>query len=201
MLSTDSTDILFSKARSHKAWLDQDINDNQIKQIYNLLKFAPTSGNCCPARFTFVKSEESKQKMLPSLDQGNIDKVMSAPCVVIISYDTKFYESLSILSPHSDTKSSFKGKEKKIKNTAEFNSSLQGAYFIMATRSAGLDCCPMLGFSKEKLNQDFFPDGKNKAVFICGIGYGDHSKLYNRAQGLNLTKLAALYNKDYQYFG
>ena len=142
MLSTDSTDILFSKARSHKAWLDKDINDNQIQQIYNLLKFAPTSGNCCPARFTFVKSEESKQKMLPSLDQGNIDKVMSAPCVVIISYDTKFYESLSILSPHSDAKASFEGKEKKIKNTAEFNSSLQGAYFIMATRSAWIRLLP-----------------------------------------------------------
>ena len=173
MLSTDSTDILFSKARSHKAWLDQDINDNQIQQIYNLLKFAPTSGNCCPARFTFVRSEESKQKMLPSLDQGNIDKVMSAPCVVIISYDTKFYESLSILSPHNDAKASFEGKENKIKNTAKFNSSLQGAYFIIATRSVGLDCCPMLGFNKEKLNQEFFPDKKNKAIFICGIGYGD----------------------------
>ena len=184
MLSTDNTDILFSKARSHKAWLDQDINDNQIQQIYNLLKFAPTSGNCCPARFTFVRSEESKQKMLPSLDQGNIDKVMSAPCVVIISYDTKFYESLSILSPHNDAKASFEGKENKIKNTAKFNSSLQGAYFIIATRSVGLDCCPMLGFNKEKLNQEFFPDKKNKVIFICGIGYGDESKLRPRAPRL-----------------
>jgi 3-hydroxypropanoate dehydrogenase len=139
-----------------------------------------------------VRSEESKQKMLPSLDQGNIDKAMGAPCVVIISYDTKFYESLSILSPHSDAKSSFEGNEKKIKNTAEFNSSLQGAYFIMATRSAGLDCCPMLGFSKEKLNQDFFPDGKNKAVFICGIGYGDHSKLYNRAPRLEFNQACSV---------
>ncbi|MDB4598007.1 malonic semialdehyde reductase [Candidatus Pseudothioglobus singularis] len=188
MLSTDNTDILFSKARSHKAWLDQDINDNQIQQIYNLLKFAPTSGNCCPARFTFVKSEESKQKMLPSLDQGNIDKVMSAPCVVIISYDTKFYESLSILSPHNDAKASFEGKENKIKNTAKFNSSLQGAYFIIATRSVGLDCCPMLGFNKEKLNQEFFPDKKNKAIFICGIGYGDESKLRPRAPRLDFEE-------------
>ena len=188
MLSTDSKDILFSKARSHKAWLDQDINDNQIQQIYNLLKFAPTSGNCCPARFTFVKSEESKQKMLPSLDQGNIDKVMSAPCVVIISYDTKFYESLSILSPHNDAKASFEGKENKIKNTAKFNSSLQGAYFIIATRSVGLDCCPMLGFNKEKLNQEFFPDKKNKAIFICGIGYGDESKLRPRAPRLDFEE-------------
>jgi len=188
MLSTDSKDILFSKARSHKAWLNQDINDNQIQQIYNLLKFAPTSGNCCPARFTFVRSEESKQKMLPSLDQGNIDKVMSAPCVVIISYDTKFYESLSILSPHNDAKASFEGKENKIKNTAKFNSSLQGAYFIIATRSVGLDCCPMLGFNKEKLNQEFFPDKKNKAIFICGIGYGDESKLRPRAPRLDFEE-------------
>ena len=188
MLSTDSTDILFSKARSHKAWIDKDINDNQIQQIYNLLKFAPTSGNCCPARFTFVRSEESKQKMLPSLDQGNIDKVMSAPCVVIISYDTKFYESLSILSPHNDAKASFEGKENKIKNTAKFNSSLQGAYFIIATRSVGLDCCPMLGFNKEKLNQEFFPDKKNKAIFICGIGYGDESKLRPRAPRLDFEE-------------
>ena len=188
MLSTDNTDILFSKARSHKGWLDQDINDNQIQQIYNLLKFAPTSGNCCPARFTFVRSEESKQKMLPSLDQGNIDKVMSAPCVVIISYDTKFYESLSILSPHNDAKASFEGKENKIKNTAKFNSSLQGAYFIIATRSVGLDCCPMLGFNKEKLNQEFFPDKKNKAIFICGIGYGDESKLRPRAPRLDFEE-------------
>ena len=188
MLSTDNTDILFSKARSHKAWLDQDINDNQIQQIYNLLKFAPTSGNCCPGRFTFVRSEESKQKMLPSLDQGNIDKVMSAPCVVIISYDTKFYESLSILSPHNDAKASFEGKENKIKNTAKFNSSLQGAYFIIATRSVGLDCCPMLGFNKEKLNQEFFPDKKNKAIFICGIGYGDESKLRPRAPRLDFEE-------------
>ena len=188
MLSTDNTDILFSKARSHNAWLDQDINDNQIQQIYNLLKFAPTSGNCCPARFTFVRSEESKQKMLPSLDQGNIDKVMSAPCVVIISYDTKFYESLSILSPHNDAKASFEGKENKIKNTSKFNSSLQGAYFIIATRSVGLDCCPMLGFNKEKLNQEFFPDKKNKAIFICGIGYGDESKLRPRAPRLDFEE-------------
>ena len=90
MLSNDSLDILFSKARSHKAWLDQEISENQIHKIYDLLKFAPTSGNCCPARFTFVRSDESKQKILPSLDKGNIDKVMSAPCVVIISYDLNF---------------------------------------------------------------------------------------------------------------
>ena len=188
MLSIESRKILFTEARSHKAWLNKEVTDEQIDKIYNLLKFAPTSGNCCPARFTFIKSDEAKKRLKPALDQGNIDKSMSAPCVVIISYDTEFYESLSILSPHTDAKEGFIGKENKIKNTAEFNASLQGAYFIMATRSLGLDCCPMLGFSKEKLNQEFFPDGKNKSLFICGIGYGDSSKLYDRAPRLEFNQ-------------
>ena len=178
MLSDANLEILFTKARSHKAWLNKEVTDNQIDQIYNLLKFAPTSGNCCPARFTFIKSDEAKERLMPTLDKGNIDKSMNAPYVVIISYDTEFYESLSILSPHNDAKTGFIGKENKIKNTAEFNSALQGAYFMMASRSIGLDCCPMLGFNKEKLNQEFFPDGKYKSLFICGIGYGNSSKLY-----------------------
>ncbi len=154
MLSTDSLDILFSKARSHKAWLDQEISEIQIHKIYDLLKFAPTSGNCCPARFTFVRSDESKQKILPSLDKGNIDKVMSAPCVVIISYDLKFYESLSILSPHSDAKSSFEGKDKKIKNTAEFNSTLQGEFLEFMSDILLSQACRNRGvFDKKYINQ------------------------------------------------
>ena len=188
MLYDANLEILFTKARSHKSWLNKEVTEDQIDQIYNLLKFAPTSGNCCPARFIFIKSDEAKERLKPALDQGNIDKSMNAPYVVIISYDTEFYESLSILSPHTDAKASFIGKENKIKNTAEFNASLQGAYFIMATRSLGLDCCPMLGFSKEKLNQEFFPDGKNKSLFICGIGYGDSSKLYDRAPRLEFNQ-------------
>jgi len=188
MLSDANLEILFTKARSHKSWLNKEVTEDQIDQIYNLLKFAPTSGNCCPARFIFIKSDEAKERLMPTLDKGNIDKSMNAPYVVIISYDTEFYESLSILSPHTDAKASFIGKENKIKNTAEFNASLQGAYFIMATRSLGLDCCPMLGFSKEKLNQEFFPDGKNKSLFICGIGYGDSSKLYDRAPRLEFNQ-------------
>ena len=185
MLSISSLETLFTKARSHKAWKEKDITNDQIHQIYDLLKFAPTSGNCCPARFTFIQSAEAKNRIKPSLDKGNIDKTISAPSVVIISYDTKFYESLPILSPHNDAKSFYEGKDKIIKNVAEFNSTLQGAYFILAARSIGLDCCPMLGFNKEMLNQEFFPDNKNKAIFICGIGYGDESKLRPRAPRLN----------------
>ena len=188
MLSDANLEILFTKARSHKSWLNKEVTEDQIDQIYNLLKFAPTSGNCCPARFTFIKSDEAKERLMTTLDKGNIDKSMNAPYVVIISYDTEFYESLSILSPHNDSKAGFIGKEKKIKNTAEFNSALQGAYFMMASRSIGLDCCPMLGFNKEKLNQEFFPDGKYKSLFICGIGYGDSSKLYDRAPRLEFNQ-------------
>ena len=188
MLSDANLEILFTKARSHKSWLNKEVTDDQIDQIYNLLKFAPTSGNCCPARFTFIKSDEAKERLMPTLDKGNIDKSMNAPYVVIISYDTEFYESLSILSPHNDAKEGFIGKENKIKNTAEFNSALQGAYFMMASRSIGLDCSPMLGFNKEKLNQEFFPKGKYKSLFICGIGYGDSSKLYDRAPRLEFNQ-------------
>jgi len=188
MLTDANLEILFTKARSHKSWLNKEVTEDQIDQIYNLLKFAPTSGNCCPARFTFIKSDEAKERLMPTLDKGNIDKSMKAPYVVIISYDTEFYESLSILSPHNDAKAGFIGKENKIKNTAEFNSALQGAYFMMASRSIGLDCCPMLGFNKEKLNQEFFPDGKYKSLFICGIGYGDSSKLYDRAPRLEFNQ-------------
>ena len=192
MLSNKNLDTLFTKARSHKAWLNKDITNHQIDQIYNLLKFAPTSGNCCPARFTFIKTNDSKNRLKPALDKGNIEQAMDAPCVVIISYDTEFYESLSILSPHSDAKANFVGKENKIKNTAEFNSTLQGAYFIMASRSVGLDCCPMLGFNKETLNKEFFPDGKYKSLFICGIGYGDSSKLYERAPRLDFIEACCI---------
>lgn len=192
MLSNKNLDTLFTKARSHKAWLNKDITNHQINQIYNLLKFAPTSGNCCPARFTFIKTNDSKNRLKPALDKGNIEQAMDAPCVVIISYDTEFYESLSILSPHSDAKANFAGKENKIKNTAEFNSTLQGAYLIMASRSVGLDCCPMLGFNKETLNQEFFPDGKYKSLFICGIGYGDSSKLYERAPRLDFIEACSI---------
>ena len=192
MFSKLNLDILFNEARSHKAWLNKDVTNDQINQIYNLLKFAPTSGNCCPARFTFLKTIEAKNRLKPFLDLGNIDKSMDAPCVVIISYDTEFYEFLPILSPHNDAKSGFIGKESRIKNTAQFNSTLQGAYFIMASRSVGLDCCPMLGFNKEKLNQEFFADGKFQSLFICGIGYGDKSKIYDRAPRLDFIDACSI---------
>jgi len=188
MLSNSSKETLFTKARSQNGWLDKDITDEQIYELYYLLKFGPTSANSCPARFTFIRSKEAKERLKPYLDSGNIEKSMSAPAVAIISYDIDFYKKLSYLFPHTNAKSWYEGKEQKIKLTAELNATLQGAYFIIAARSIGLDCGPMIGFNKEKLNQEFFPNEKVKSLFICGIGYGDNTKVRPRSPRLDFEE-------------
>jgi len=188
MLSNSSLEILFTKARSQNGWLNKDITNEQIHQLYDLLKFGPTSANSCPARFTFIRTKEAKERLKPCLDNGNIEKSMSAPAVAIISYDFDFYEKLPYLFPHTNAKSWYEGKKQKIKLTAELNATLQGAYFIIAARSIGLDCGPMIGFNKEKLNQEFFSNDKNKSIFICGIGYGDETKVRRRSPRLEFEE-------------
>ncbi len=188
MLSNSSKETLFTKARSQNGWLDKDITDEQIYELYYLLKFGPTSANSCPARFTFIRSKEAKERLKPYLDSGNIEKSMSAPAVAIISYDIDFYKKLPYLFPHTNAKSWYEGKEQKIKLTAELNATLQGAYFIIAARSIGLDCGPMIGFNKEKLNREFFPNEKVKSIFICGIGYGDETKVRQRSPRLEFEE-------------
>jgi len=188
MLSNSSIERLFTKARSQNGWLKKDITDDHIHQLYDLLKFGPTSANCCPARFTFIRTKEAKERLKPYLDSGNINKSMSAPTVVIISYDVEFYQKLPFLSPHNNAISWYEGKEQKIKSTAELNATLQGAYFIIAARSIGLDCGPMIGFNKEKLNQEFFPNKKIKSIFICSIGYGDDTKVRPRSPRLDFEE-------------
>lgn len=188
MLEQHILDTLFIKARSQKGWLDKNITTAQIKQIYQLMKFGPTAANNCPARLTFVKSLDAKQKLKPHLDEGNIEKCMTAPAVAIISYDTEFYEKLDYLFPHTDAKTWYAGKPEKIKSAGEMNATLQGAYFMLAARAVGLDCGPMGGFNNASLDADFFPDGKTKSIFICGIGYGDNDKLFARAPRLNFEQ-------------
>ena len=192
MLSNSTLEKLFTKARSQNGWLKKDITDEQIHQLYNLLKFGPTSANCCPARFTFIRTKEAKERLKPFLDRGNINKSMSAPSVAIISYDVEFYKKLPFLSPHNNAISWYKGQEQKIKFTAKLNATLQGAYFIIAARSIGLDCSPMIGFNREKLNQEFFPNEKVKSIFICGIGYGDDTKVYPRAPRLDFEDVCEI---------
>jgi 3-hydroxypropanoate dehydrogenase len=178
-------DTLFTKARSHNGWLNQDISEAQIQQIYDLMKFAPTAANTCPARITFVRSDEAKAKFKPHLDEGNVDKAMAAPAVAIIGYDTEFYKKLEYLFPHTDARSWYAGKPEKIAEVGVMNATLQGAYFMLAARAVGLDCGPMGGFNGDTLDAEFFPDGKTKTIFICGIGHGDSTKIFPRSPRLS----------------
>ena len=191
-LTDESLDILFRQARSHNAWQDKPVSDDLLMQLYDLLKMGPTSANSCPARFVFIKSVEAKDKLKTCLDEGNVKKSMTAPVVAIIGMDLEFYEKLSKLFPHTDARSWFVGKPEKIQQTAFRNSSLQGAYLILAARSLGLDCGPMSGFNSAKLDAAFFPDGKVKSNFICAIGYGDSAGLYPRGPRLDFSEAAQI---------
>ncbi|SMN10624.1 Predicted reductase RutE in novel pyrimidine catabolism pathway [uncultured Candidatus Thioglobus sp.] len=189
MLNKDALDTLFTQARSHNGWLDTPVSEVQIKEIYELMKFGATAANTCPARITFITSETAKNKLKMHLDKGNIEKSMRAPVVAIISYDTEFYDKLNILFPHEpDARSWYAGKPEKIKSVGEMNATLQGAYLMLAARAVGLDCGPMGGFNAETLDQEFFPDGKAKTIFICGIGHGDESKLFPRSPRLSFDE-------------
>jgi 3-hydroxypropanoate dehydrogenase len=181
VLDKKALDQLFFEARTYNDWLDKPVSDAQLHQLHDLLRMAPTSANCCPGRFVFVKSDEAKEKLRPCLMEGNVDKTMNAPVCVIIGQDLEFYEKLPQLFPHTDARSWFVGKEKFIESTAFRNSTLQGGYLIMAARALGLDCGPMSGFSPKKINETFFAGTNIKANFICNLGYGDPKSLFDRS--------------------
>jgi 3-hydroxypropanoate dehydrogenase len=181
-------DTLFLKARTHTAWLPRPVPAGLLREAYELARMAPTSANRSPARFVFLTTPEAKERLIPSLMPGNVDKTRSAPVNVIIAQDMEFYEQLPRLSPQFDARSWFVGNAGLVADTAARNSSLQGAYFILAARSLGLDCGPMSGFDPEKVNAEFFPDGKWRANFLCNLGYGDPEKLYPRAPRLEVEE-------------
>jgi len=188
MLDSAALDTLFRNARTHNGWLDKPVTDAQLQEIYDLLKWAPTSANCSPARIVFVKSAEGKEKLSPCMAPGNVDKTKAAPVTAIIGMDTAFYEKLPQLFPHADAKSWFVGNQPMIDATAFRNSSLQGAYFIVAARAIGLDCGPMSGFDADKVNAVFFAGTSVKVNFICNLGYGDPAKLYGRSPRLSFDE-------------
>ncbi len=179
-LDTDDLKLIFQEARTFSAWLDKPVTDDQLRAIYNLMKFGPTSANCSPARIIFVKSPEAKERLRPALAPGNVEKTMKAPVTAIVGYDLEFYEKLPRLFPQVDARSWFAGNEPLIQETALRSSSLQGAYLIIAARSLGLDCGPMSGFDTEMVDAEFFPGGKIKSNFLCNMGHGDSSKLHPR---------------------
>ena len=192
-LSNEALDTLFREARSHNGWQDTSVTDEQLHQIYDLMKMGPTAANACPARLLFIKSAEAKERLKPCLSEGNVEKSMSAPVVAVIGMDMEFYEQLPKLFPHTDARSWYVGKPEEVIHTAAFrNSTLQGAYFMLAARSLGLDCGPMSGFDAEKLEAEFFPDGKIKANFICAIGHGDTSKIFARHPRLEFDEACSV---------
>ena len=188
ILDDHSLDILFRTAQTHNAWRPEPVSDVLLQAVYDLMKWGPTSANCCPARFVFLKSRESKERLKPHLDKGNMEKTMLAPVTAVIAYDLKFYDKLPQLFPHADARSWFAGNEKKIAETAFRNGTLQGAYFMLAARSLGLDCGPMSGFDKAGVKQEFFPDDDVEVNFLCNLGYGDPSGLFPRSPRLDFDE-------------
>lgn len=176
---------LFTEARTVNAFLEKDVPDELIKELYELMKWAPTSMNCQPGRYTVVKTAEAKLKLSKALAPGNQQKSLTAPVTVIIAFNTQFHLNLPVLFPAYPTaKDMFASSPDFRAATAFRNSSLQGAYFIMAARSLGLDCGPMSGFDNAQVDEIFFPDGHYKSNFLINIGYGDPSKNYPRGPHL-----------------
>ena len=175
-LAESALQQLFLNARTYNAWLDKDVTDAQLHQLYDLMKFAPTSANSSPARVIFVKSKDAKDKLVPLMSEGNRAKTAAAPVTAIIATDHAFYEHLPKLFPHADARSWFVGNQALIDTTAFRNASLQGGYLIMAARALGLDCGPMSGFDPEGVNAVFFAGTSVKANFIVNLGYGDSSR-------------------------
>ena len=181
-LSADALDLIFREARSYNDWLDQPVSDDEIHAIYELLKMAPTSANMQPARIVWAKSPEAKAKLADCASDGNKDKITSAPVVAIIGYDIDFHEELPWLFPHTDAKSWFDGDEDGRKEGAFRNSSLQGAYLMIAARALGLDCGPMSGFDSEAVDKAFFAgQPRHRSNFICAIGHGDPKSIFDRS--------------------
>ena len=194
-LSPEDMDVIFRSARSHNGWRQQPVTDEQLRELYALMQWAPTTMNINPARILFLRSREAKERLKPALNPGNVDKTMAAPVTAIIGYDTQFYELLPKLFPHNqNARAIFAGDEKKAhaETTAFRNGSMQGGYFIIAARAIGLDCGPMSGFNNAKVDAEFFAGTGIKSNFLCNLGYGDASKVMPRSPRLAFDEACKL---------
>lgn len=191
-LNQAALDQLFLSARTHNKWQPKDVPDSLLRELIEIVRMGPTSANCEPARFVFVKSKEAKERLKPLLSEGNREKTMQAPVTAIIGYDLKFYDHLPKLFPHTNAKSWFEGKPEHIRATAFRNGSLQGAYLILAARALGLDCGPMSGFDNAGVDREFFAGTEIKSNFICSLGYGDPSVLFPRSPRFSFDEIATI---------
>jgi 3-hydroxypropanoate dehydrogenase len=187
-----TTEQLFTEARTQNGYLPEPIPDGMLRELYNLMKWGPTSANCSPARFLFVRTPEAKLRLIECLSPGNVQKVREAPVTAIVGMNMEFYERLPKLFPHIDARSWFAGHPTKIYETAFRNSSLQGGYFIIAARALGLDCGPMSGFDAAKMDAAFWAGTTVKTNFICTLGKGDPAKVYPRNVRLSFEEACQL---------
>ncbi|MGN6225844.1 MAG: malonic semialdehyde reductase [Dyella sp.] len=193
MLSDTALDQLFRSARTFNAWLPREVSDAQLHQLYELVKYGPTSANSSPMRLVFVKSPEAKAKLAPLMSDGNRAKTMAAPVTAIIGNDHAFHDKLPQLFPHADAKSWFEGNQPLIDTTAFRNATLQGAYVILAARALGLDCGPMSGFDNAGVDATFFAGTAVKSNFLINIGYGDASRdLFPRSPRLSFDEACTI---------
>ena len=181
-LDSAGLDLLFTAARSMNGWQDRPVSDDLIQRVYDIARMGATSANGNPARFVFVRTPEGKEKLKPSLAPNNVEKVMTAPVVVIVAHDEAFYERMDLLFPHAaeEVKAVFSADEELAAVTAFRNGSLQGAYLMLAARACGLDCGPMSGFDNAAVDAAFFAGTRIKSNFLCGLGYGNPEKIFQR---------------------
>ena len=189
MLDDRALDVLFREARTHKVWKPKPVTDETLRQLYEIMKWGPTSANCSPARIFFLRSKEAKERLRPALSKSNTDQTMAAPVTALIAYDLTFYDLLPRLFPGDQSaRSWFAGKEAVVQATAFRNGTLQGGYLMMAARAVGLDCGPMSGFDNAKVDAEFFSGTPVKSNFLCNLGYGDPAKLFGRSPRLNFDE-------------
>lgn len=187
-LDAGALDALFREARTHNVWRDQPVTDDDLRAVYDLMKYGPTSANSSPGRFAFVRSAEAKEKLRPALSAGNTPKTMAAPVTAIVAYDPNFYEHLPKLFPHADARAWFAGSTALAEETAFRNSTLQGGYFILAARALGIDCGPMSGFDRAKVDAAFFSANGWKSNFLINLGHGEPEQLFVRNPRLEFAE-------------
>jgi len=188
VLPKSSLDQLFVEARTHNAWLDEPIGDETLEELYNLVKWGPTSANGSPLRVVFVRSAEAKERLLKAVSPGNLAKVKAAPVTAILAHDLEFHDKLPRLFPHADLKGMFSSNPALTRDTAFRNSSMQAGYFILAARALGLDCGPMSGFDNAALDEAFFKGTSWRSNLICNLGHGDPSALFARGPRLDFDE-------------
>src|SRR6476661_1356142 len=202
-LGDDALNEIFREARTHSVWLDKPVSEEILRQLYDLMKWGPTSANGSPGRLVFLRTPEAKERLRPALAPGNVEKTIAAPVTAIIAYDLLFFEKLPKLFPHAPgMRDLFTQNPQLVEETAKRNSSLQGAYLIIAARALGLDCGPMSGFDNAKVDEEFFGAGKEsqgleqeffpgyhaKADLLCNLGYGDESDPLPRGPRLTFNE-------------